>query len=278
MTNEQVPVIGGPLDGQTHRLRLTASKWIVPDSADMIHGIKDGEPYTLFGQHIYELKCYVKDGEKWYQWEHVGYQKPEVQLANKHRGAKIAAYLTSETAQLTNGDDITLRLARWCEQPDDSTATQALMDEAAREIERLRLTDAERGAIDIAESWLPPQCGESAATLRKLLERNDHDAVSVAPQPTAGDRSGNPTSHSGTGNTQEPVAWAVENASVATGLAWLIKREAVDFSFQHGGRIVPLYSSPTLTDEERAALHWFAHYGLPEHRAATLRKLLERLR
>jgi hypothetical protein len=31
-----------------------------------------------------------------------------------------------------------------------------------------------------------------------------------------------------------------------------------------------------LTDEERAALHWFAHYGLPEHRAATLRGLLER--
>jgi hypothetical protein len=40
---------------------------------------------------------------------------------------------------------------------------------------------------------------------------------------------------------------------------------------------VPLYRSPTLTDEERAALHWFAHYGLPEHRAATLRSLLERL-
>ena len=32
-----------------------------------------------------------------------------------------------------------------------------------------------------------------------------------------------------------------------------------------------------LTDEERAALHWFAHYGLPEHRAAALRSLLERL-
>jgi len=31
-----------------------------------------------------------------------------------------------------------------------------------------------------------------------------------------------------------------------------------------------------LTDEERAALHWFAHYGLPEHRAAALRGLLER--
>ena len=32
------------------------------------------------------------------------------------------------------------------------------------------------------------------------------------------------------------------------------------------------------TDAERAALHWFAHYGLPEHRAATLRNLLERLK
>lgn len=73
-----MPVIGGPLDGQTHRLRLPASKMVVPDSADMIHGSRDGEPYTLFGQHMYELKCYAKDGETRYQWEHVGYQKPEV--------------------------------------------------------------------------------------------------------------------------------------------------------------------------------------------------------
>jgi hypothetical protein len=32
-----------------------------------------------------------------------------------------------------------------------------------------------------------------------------------------------------------------------------------------------------LTDEERAALHWFSHYGLPHHRAAALRGRLERL-
>ena len=37
------------------------------------------------------------------------------------------------------------------------------------------------------------------------------------------------------------------------------------------------HRSPTLTDAEREALHWFAHYGLPEHRAATLLGLLERL-
>lgn len=79
MGDEQIPVIGGPLDGQTFRLRSTASRMIVPDSADMIAGIKDGEPYTLFGQHTYEIKCYAKaDGKIFYQWEHVGYQKPEV--------------------------------------------------------------------------------------------------------------------------------------------------------------------------------------------------------
>jgi hypothetical protein len=32
-----------------------------------------------------------------------------------------------------------------------------------------------------------------------------------------------------------------------------------------------------LTDAEREALHWFAHYGLPEHRAATLRGMLARM-
>ena len=32
-----------------------------------------------------------------------------------------------------------------------------------------------------------------------------------------------------------------------------------------------------LTAEERGAVHWFAHYGLPEHHAAALRGLLERL-
>ena len=32
----------------------------------------------------------------------------------------------------------------------------------------------------------------------------------------------------------------------------------------------------TLNDEERAAIQWFAHYGLPERYAAALRDLLER--
>jgi len=80
MSDEQIPVIGGPLDGQTYRLRTAGARLLVPSDADVIHGIKDGEPYTLFGQHTYELKCYANDGEKFYRWEHVGYQKPQEPL------------------------------------------------------------------------------------------------------------------------------------------------------------------------------------------------------
>ena len=43
------------------------------------------------------------------------------------------------------------------------------------------------------------------------------------------------------------------------------------------GGSVTVTMDATLTDAERAALHWFAHYGLPERRAATLRNLLKRL-
>jgi len=46
-------------------------------------------------------------------------------------------------------------------------------------------------------------------------------------------------------------------------------------SVQDGNVTVTL--DATLTDDELAALTWFAHYGLPEHRAAALRNLLKRL-
>jgi hypothetical protein len=52
---------------------------------------------------------------------------------------------------------------------------------------------------------------------------------------------------------------------------------ALERAISGAGKSAPAANTPlTLTDEERAALHWFAHYGLPEHRAATLRTLLER--
>jgi len=79
-----------------------------------------------------------------------------------------------------------------------------------------------------------------------------------------------------------PVAWAVNHSHGTTvwdsetkarrvADEWLASRVWV------WAEVVPLYRSPSLTDAEREALHWFAHYGLPEHHAATLRGLLTRM-
>jgi uncharacterized Fe-S radical SAM superfamily protein PflX len=41
-------------------------------------------------------------------------------------------------------------------------------------------------------------------------------------------------------------------------------------------RLADALGRARLTDAERAAIQWFAHYGLPERYAAALRGLLER--
>lgn len=139
------------------------------------------------------------------------------------------------------------------------------------------------------QAWV----AQNAAIVKRAMDRakTNHDAApaaranaeSVAPQPTAGDRSGNPTSHSGTGNTQEPVAWALqhENGDLRIGLYFEPDR-AYEYAHACGDTVVPLYRhpQPTLTDEEReavevAAVAYAADHG--ERFAAILRKLLERL-
>jgi transcriptional regulator GlxA family with amidase domain len=67
---------------------------------------------------------------------------------------------------------------------------------------------------------------------------------------------------------------AAEIARLRTAIRRLAEQDAT-LSVCDGNVTVTM--DATLTDAERAALHWFAHYGLPEHRAATLRGLLERL-
>ena len=69
--------------------------------------------------------------------------------------------------------DIVTRLRTWVHAVDAVPASD-LMDEAADEIARLRLTDAEREAIaDAADRYaeVTPESAETAATLRGLLER-----------------------------------------------------------------------------------------------------------
>ena len=80
---------------------------------------------------------------------------------------------------------------------------------------------------------------------------------------------------------QEPVAWAVwhlsEEAPGRVAYSKPIQSLRGTGETRDGEEFIPLYGKPAITDEERAALCWFAHYGLPEHRAVALRKLLELL-
>jgi hypothetical protein len=122
-----------------------------------------------------------------------------------------------------------------------------LMEEAAAEIERLRTL-----ATHATPSEDSVQ-GEGTETLgHRLVER-----LSIT-QEMLGDN--------------EKLRAEIER------LREVIRRLAEqDATLSVQGGSVTVTLDATLTDEERAALCWFAHYGLPEHRAATLRSLLARL-
>lgn len=77
MTQERVPFVGGPMDGQDYQW-TTSNAVIIPDAADtiMAYSPKWGETVTLFGEHRYEMRCYAKGDERKYQLEHVSYTKP----------------------------------------------------------------------------------------------------------------------------------------------------------------------------------------------------------
>lgn len=111
------------------------------------------------------------------------------------------------------------------------------------------------------------QCFELADAMLRERERTNHDASPEAraqsPSPDhAGHRdatTGEPGGGAGTGNTQEPVAWAVifgreheivYDVSTRRDLAVKYLNDVV------AGRVVPLYRSPTLTENEIDALYW----------------------
>ena len=66
--------------------------------------------------------------------------------------------------------DIVTRLRRWCHAVDAESA-QDLMDEAASEIERLRIRDCEREAIAAAAASVMLDDDSNWTTLKELLER-----------------------------------------------------------------------------------------------------------
>jgi hypothetical protein len=116
--------------------------------------------------------------------------------------------------------------------------------------------------------------GGSGRTCSSEQQRADDDAKACACRPAACD-------------TRQPMAWAVNHAHGTTvwdsetqarkaADEWLASRVWV------WAEVVPLYSSPTLTDAEREAVRYFAHIrphiaGMTQLHAATLLGLLKRL-
>jgi hypothetical protein len=117
---------------------------------------------------------------------------------------------------------------------------------------------------------------EAAAEIERL--RSIMASESYSPQPI--DRTPDEPSTPGEGTRQaegtpEPVAWAV----LGDGYEYvsLTPEMCGAWASENGGRIVPLYRSPTLTDAELEAIEWaIMEAGGVSLRAATLRGLLER--
>jgi hypothetical protein len=82
-----------------------------------------------------------------------------------------------------------------------------------------------------------------------------------------------------TGNTQEPVAWAVIYPTGDAGVLCFFRRDAEERATA-SDRVVPLYRSPTLTDEEREAIIWCVELldELESSKGDALRSLLERMK
>lgn len=143
------------------------------------------------------------------------------------------------------------------------------------------------------EDYFAKAAYKAADAMLRERGRTNHDA---APEATAdGQGRDNPVTpdHVGTGNTQEPVAWAV-TIPLGRGryavddffMSPKAAKEACDLRIKNtsrGGEVIPLYRhpQPTLTDDEREAILGVID---AEHRrgawqwADTLSKLLERMK
>jgi hypothetical protein len=136
--------------------------------------------------------------------------------------------------------------------PDDVAGeAYALADSMLRERERTTLDPEPAGKAQSCEVNLPQAASELGNPVRQLTQDS-------------------------TGNTHEPVAWAVVYPNGEEAIIAIRKSDAFDMATA-SDRVVPLYRSPTLTAEEREAVEHFA-WQFKGPRAATLRKLLERLK
>lgn len=170
------------------------------------------------------------------------------------------------------------------------------MGQMMAEMMERRMADAMRSSKDKVVAT------EYRDNVKWLSQFVNHDAVPAATAPScevnppqAASELGNPVrqlTQDGTGNTQEPVAWAVAKGGEPCYLSWTQGDANRQMEYFDSTAIYPypllelfpLYRQPqpTLTDEEREAIAAFARswpaIGVTAEQAATVRGLLERLR
>ena len=193
--------------------------------------------------------------------------------------------------------DIVTRLRRWCHAVDAESA-QDLMDEAATEIERLRSIakcdndspqpfaaayavylngeyDSSYGPDAIDEALeIAAECNGEVVPLYRTPQA--HATPGEGSVPRAYEKSDEKRVLCDT--NWEPVAWAILHKDHQ--YVSLLREHAQAHNVYTDAEIVPLYRSPTLTDEEREAIRFASvvyQQGGREKEAATLRSLLDRL-
>lgn len=127
-----------------------------------------------------------------------------------------------------------------------------------------------------------------AATARTDADRNRTDKAAIRPGKGAGNTHPMQTTPGECSKpregTSEPLAWWVRGCEYDTGCEYefvALLKEQAELAATQGGKAVPLYQSPSLTDAEREAVEIAVEYVgsafQVEHHAAVLRGLLERL-
>lgn len=74
--DEGLPVVGGPLDGQTRQWLATRALRVPDRDGSRMVIADDGHAVMFFGWHTYELVSYDAGGALAYLWEYRGTQKP----------------------------------------------------------------------------------------------------------------------------------------------------------------------------------------------------------
>jgi hypothetical protein len=120
-----------------------------------------------------------------------------------------------------------------------------------------------------------------ADAMLRERERTDHDAAPAARAPEPEPEAARRRPAGGTGESQEPVAWAVmlaDNHRIWGVYALEEEANAINDVVAGGHGVAPLYRQPqpTLTDAEWGAIAYYIGTGGPDGIDATLRRLLER--